>query len=169
MKKFNAIDILNADICGEYTRNRIIEMWGNHPERSIEEISKLDVPVDDRLWLVSRLLPTDTVLAWAREFATTPDQGSQRIERAHHYWSTAKREAACAIALAVATTAVNTLDHVAEMAARNAEPVYPATWARIKKDILSVMLDRLVEIDRLAGPGVEKEAGEQEHDTEVQG
>jgi len=168
VKKFSVVDLLNANICGEYTRNRIIEIWGEHPERSVREISEIGVHVDDRLWMVSRLLPTDVVLRWAREFATSPEEGSHRIERAYHYWSTAKKEAAAAIAFAVATTAVDTLDHIAirraaestgrmsaatdhgarkDIAAdKDATTCYRATWAKTKRDILSVMLDRLVEL-----------------------
>jgi hypothetical protein len=53
--KYTKKDIKGLGICNDYTDERLDELASGRESLSERELSELDIPIDDRLWLLGRL------------------------------------------------------------------------------------------------------------------
>ena len=66
MKTFSVEDIMDLGPCEDYAEERVSQLWNGKESLSLEEINKLDIDIDDRLWVLARLVPTETAVNWAQ-------------------------------------------------------------------------------------------------------
>ena len=59
-------DIQKLGPCKEYTEERLKELWAGRESLSRREILKLDIPIDDKNWVVPQLVSTEVVVTWAQ-------------------------------------------------------------------------------------------------------
>ena len=52
MKRITVNDIMAADPCEKYTEEVVKKLWAGHETLTPEEIAKLDIPGEDRLWAI---------------------------------------------------------------------------------------------------------------------
>ena len=64
-------DILELEPCKEYTKEKLEELWKGKKTLSRRDILKLNIPIDDRNWVIPQLVSTDTVVEWAQYCADT--------------------------------------------------------------------------------------------------
>jgi hypothetical protein len=67
--KYTKSDIKKLGICPDYTDERLDELAAGRESLSERELSELDIPIDDRLWLLGRLCADDRNTV-ARRIAT---------------------------------------------------------------------------------------------------
>ena len=69
MKTLTVSDIMALNPCGRYPESRVRELWGERESLTLVEILSLDIPPEDRLWVLTRngVLPDGTL----RQFANT--------------------------------------------------------------------------------------------------
>jgi len=64
-------DILKLEPCKEYTKEKLEELWKGKKTLSRRDILKLNIPIDDRNWVIPMLVSVDTVVEWAQYCADT--------------------------------------------------------------------------------------------------
>jgi hypothetical protein len=100
---------INDDIFRDYIRERMAELFGGRESITAHDIATAAVPLQDRAWLLSRLLgPRDTTREVARRIARDA-LGNREIPQAYRAWldtgDEALRKAAGATALALVRSA----------------------------------------------------------------
>ena len=65
MTTFTIEDILELDPCEEYTEERLKELWKGKESLALREILELTIPIDDRNWVMPRLVSVEIVVKWA--------------------------------------------------------------------------------------------------------
>jgi hypothetical protein len=54
--KYTIQAILEEHPCEDYTEGLVTELWDGREALSVHEIRELNIPIDDRVWILSRLL-----------------------------------------------------------------------------------------------------------------
>jgi len=57
MRKYTIKAIMELFPCEEYTEERVTYLWAGREALSTREISELEIPLDDRIWAMCKLLP----------------------------------------------------------------------------------------------------------------
>jgi len=65
VKRYTVDDILELNPCSPYTRRKIRKLWGKRKSLALVSIMKLNIPVEDKLWVACRLLDRRTSVSWA--------------------------------------------------------------------------------------------------------
>ena len=119
-KKFTVKDIMEKKPCEEYTEEVFTQLWNNKKSLSLTEISNLDIDIEDRTWILARLVSTETAVKWGRYCSLDPrlDIGKRP------YW----------LALCRATEVANTY-------------AYNLNWNKVREDALKKLLDKLIEME----------------------
>ena len=67
--KITVKDIMGKNPCREYSEERVTKLWNGRESLTLVDILDLDIPADDRIWAVSRFLPTKEVRLFAADCA----------------------------------------------------------------------------------------------------
>ena len=169
MKKFTVDDIMAQSPCPDYTKNVVTELWNNKKSLSLDEILNLSIDISDRLWVLARLVPTETAIkwasycaeeaqkcaaanaAWAPNAARSAASAADWAARSADWASAAARSAANAAARRAAHAAADaTADRSA--AARRAAHAAAANaantdWKEAREKELYRLLEKLLEMD----------------------
>jgi len=119
MKKFSVKDIMSKKPCSEYTEERVSELWKGKDSLSLKEILNLDIRIEDRSWILTKLVSTEVVVKWAQYCAneaqthasgTHADDANARSAAARSaatdaYWATAASDASATAASDASTDA----------------------------------------------------------------
>jgi len=138
MKKFSVKDIMNKEPCEEYTEEYVSELWDNKDSLSLEEINKLSISLDDRLWILARLVSTEIVVKWAQYCANE----AQTHANAAAYWAAAWAANAAAYANSAARYAAR---YAAAAAADDADG--SQDWNKTRDKELERLLTKLIEMN----------------------
>ena len=57
MDKYTVDDIMNLRPCPKYTGEFVAELWAGHESISLTDMCRLNIPVGDIIWAVTRLIP----------------------------------------------------------------------------------------------------------------
>lgn len=102
MRSWSVDDVMELGPGPGYPRERIEKLWDGRERLNVEEVAKLDIPIEDRLWLlleqksVERIMTravTDyalhcghpTVEEWARRWLSGEDRTCNSAARAARY------------------------------------------------------------------------------------
>ena len=139
MTTFTIEDILELDPCEEYTREKLEELWEGKESLTLREILELTIPIDDRNWVMPRLVPTEIVIKWAhlcaheaKKHATTAN-AARSATNAAEYADAARYAAAGSAAWYAAWYAAN--------AARYAGSVWDKTRDKELYRLLTILCD----------------------------
>ena len=71
MKTLTLSDIMALRPCAAYPESRVRELWGDRESLSLIEILRLDIPAEDRLWVLTRdgVCDRDVLRRWAGAIA----------------------------------------------------------------------------------------------------
>ena len=71
MKTATIQDVLSWNPCVEYTQDRITNLWAGRKKLSALDMTKLDIPIEDKLWAILRenLISANTLHLLACDFA----------------------------------------------------------------------------------------------------
>jgi len=61
--------IMDLDPCEEYTRARVTELFAGRESLTLEEILAQPIPVEDRRWVMARVVPVRVAVNWSSECA----------------------------------------------------------------------------------------------------
>jgi len=110
-------DIIELDPCEEYTKERLKELWKGKKALSRRDILELDIPIDDRNWVIPQLVSTKVVTKWAQYCANEAEKHADANVNNARY---AARYAAWSAAWSVADTAAGSAVYAADAAAWSA-------------------------------------------------
>ena len=120
-------NILELDPCEEYTREKLEELWEGKESLALREILELTIPIDDRNWVMPRLVPTEIVIKWAhlcaheaKKHATTANAARSATNAAEYAGYAARYAAAGYAAGSAAWYAAWYAGHAAGYDAANA-------------------------------------------------
>ena len=132
-KMYTIEDIQKLGPCEEYTKEKLKELWEKKESLSRRDILKLDIPINDKNWVIPRLVSVDTVVKWAQWCATEAKNHAARAARSAYYTDTAAwyadaaaRYAATACYAANAADAASYAANAASYAANAAASEYAA-------------------------------------------
>jgi hypothetical protein len=141
--KITVDQIMELEPCPDYTRTRVEGLWGDNESLSLCQILGLDIPIDDRFWAVTQLMPEREARLFAADCAESvlhlfeaqyPDDQRPRlaIEAARKYANGeidyAARDAARAAAWDAARDAARAAAWAAARAAAR-DAARAAAWA----------------------------------------
>jgi len=69
MSVYTVEDIMSLDPCEDYPRWRVSALWAGRESLSAREIAALDIPPEDRIWALTRLVTSRTVRLFACDCA----------------------------------------------------------------------------------------------------
>jgi len=71
MKALTVSDIMSLNPCGAYPESRVRELWGDRESLTLVEILQLDIPAEDRIWVLTRdgVCSRDVLVAWMNRVA----------------------------------------------------------------------------------------------------
>ena len=130
-------DIQKLGLCKGYTEERLKELGEGRESLSRREILKLDIDIDDKNWIVPRLVSTEVVVTWAQYCADTAEKhtgnaayAARSARSAGYAHAAAANTRYAADAAEYAGYAADHATDAAEYAARSAAAKSAATAAR---------------------------------------
>jgi hypothetical protein len=141
--RYTKSDIKNLGICPDYTDERLDELLAGRESMSARELSELDIPLDDLLWLLGRLCADDR------------NTVARRIARdVLPFWEGLVPE----IVTQYLETGDPELRDTAWAAASDAEPAaraarWAARWAAAESAAIGAAIDAAMAVAWAVGPG----------------
>ena len=123
-------DIIELDPCEEYTREKLEELWEGKESLALREILELTIPIDDRNWVMPRLVPTEIVIKWAHLCAHKAKKHATAARSAGYAGYAAARSADAARYAAAGYAAARSAGYAGYAAARSADAARYAAAAR---------------------------------------
>jgi len=86
IKMYTIDDILVLQPCDIYDEDRLVKLWAGREVISLREILELDIPIDDRNWVMPRLIPNSVVaVKWAHLGAHEAKKHAANTARSAEY------------------------------------------------------------------------------------
>ena len=121
-------NILELDPCEEYTREKLEELWEGKESLALREILELTIPIDDRNWVMPRLVPNSVVVVkWAHLCAVAAATAARSATNAARSTNRADKSAAATAARYAAEYAGYAAEYAGYAARSTAE--YAAEYA----------------------------------------
>jgi hypothetical protein len=78
MTTFSIKDIQKLKPCKEYTEERLEELWEGKESLALREILELTIHIDDRNWVIPRLVSVEIVVKWAHLCAVAAEKHADK-------------------------------------------------------------------------------------------